>query len=469
MLPVAVMTGLLAGMVAGLQLYSASNLPAATVNLGPSSMASPLAVFPELKESRLCSPEGEQKLVDDANQYIPAYPGSSALGGFCRFEDFEEGSTIGHGAFGEVIEAVHIKTGVRVAIKELTRPVEYKHIRREECLQHSCHSPLIVRHYCTISQNGYIAMVMELVDGITLYKARKRFNNLPIVSIAAQVVLMIEYLHERFILYRDLKPENIMWDPLTHKIKLIDFGLAHRLHGRDGMVTGQAGTPPFMAPEVIISATSKYSYPADWYSVGMVIFELISGRNPFDNIQDTNVLQTNILHGFDCNLADQTGCHLIKRLTEYYPDKRWGATPTTLRRIKRHPWFSGIPWTDYANGHIEVQPLAAPMRRRSSRRPRSMPVYSNSNRGNHYFSRHHDPRGKEFETEMSALEEEGYETEIAPATLRAGRGAIIRPTAEEMVHVQGDALAGVVRGNVVPSVQIASDQDRGTIKKEVCK
>src|SRR5690606_27363909 len=112
----------------------------------------------------------------------------------------------------------------------------------------------------------------ELVEGYTLYKARKKYDNLPIISIAAQIVLMIEYLHEHYILYRDLKPENIMWSRRDSSVKLIDFGLAQRLDGPNGLASGVSGTPPFMAPEIFTDR--RYSYPIDWYSVGLVIYEL---------------------------------------------------------------------------------------------------------------------------------------------------------------------------------------------------
>lgn len=325
-----------------------------SMQIGNNLAASPLQVVPELKESYFCTLEGDQHLLDDEGFYQPAYPSSSVLGGRCNFDDFDEERVLGRGAFGQVYRARHRATGIRVAIKELTRPVEMRLIRREECIQHRLRSPLIARHFCTISEDGYIAYVMELAEGMTLYKARKRDTNLPIVSIAAQIVLMLEYLHDRYIMYRDLKPENIMYNPRLGTVKLIDFGLAHRLDGPNALTTGQSGTPPFMAPEIVISPTARYSYPADWYSLGLVIFELISGRNPFDSIQDTGLLHRHIVEGFDCNLADKPGCHLISKFVDHDPSRRWGNSSSSRRRIKRHPWFKGIPWTDYERGDISV-------------------------------------------------------------------------------------------------------------------
>lgn len=318
-------------------------------------MVSPLTVIPEVKESKWCTEEGSAVLYDSEGAYLPAYPYSQVLGGRCSFEDFEEERVIGRGAFGQVFLATHKATGLKVAIKELTRPVEFRLIRREECIHHSLRSPLIVRHFCTISENDYIAFVMEYVEGTTLYKARRRSQNLPIVSIAAQLVLMLEFLHDRYILYRDFKPENIMYMPKTGEVKLIDFGLAHRLDGPNARTQGQSGTPPFMAPEIVESPTSRYSYPADWYALGLVIYELIRGMNPFDNIQDTGILYGIILGGFACNLADTNGCHLIINLTELDPSKRWGSTASTRRKIRRHPWFKGIPWEDFEAGRFRVR------------------------------------------------------------------------------------------------------------------
>lgn len=344
------------------------------LDLDQQMLFSPLQVLPEIKESYLCTVKGDHHLLDEEGMYLPAYPSSAMFGGRCHFDDFEEERVIGRGAFGQVYRAIHRPTGKVVAIKELTRPVEFRLIRREECIQHSLRSPLITRHYCTISEEGYIAFVMELVEGTTLYKARKRSEILPIVSIVAQIQLMIEYLHDHYVMYRDLKPENIMYNPKMGTVKLIDFGLAHRLDGPHAYTTGQSGTPPFMAPEILAGPNSRYSYPADWYAFGLVIYELISGRNPFDNIQDTGVLHNQIVQGFECHLPDKPGCHLIAHLTEHDPERRWGHTFSSRRKMKSHPWYKGIPWEEFEAGKFTVRlPNIRAPRRDASRLRLSSP------------------------------------------------------------------------------------------------
>lgn len=368
-----------------LQLYSATGVPPVDESSNNSTLSStselapPLRVVPELKEAYLCTGEGEKFLVDQYGQYLPAYPNSQFFGGKCTFDDFEDGPELGEGAFGTVALAVHKKTGIKVAIKTIFKQVLYDQIRREECLQHSIRSPLVVRHFCTISEDGFVGFVLELVEGSTLYKARKKRSNLPIVSIAAQVVLMMETLHNMNILYRDLKPENIMWVPKTHQVKLIDFGLAVPISGRKGYATGQLGTPPFMAPEIV--RNQKYSFPVDWYAVGLVIYELIAGHNPFDNIKDVPTLHFHIMQGFECQLKDQIACHLIKKLTALDPTSRWGDSNSSRKWIKRHQWFADIPWEDFADGDITVL-IPEPRRRRRSRHPASLPSQISQHRGN---------------------------------------------------------------------------------------
>lgn len=95
----------------------------------------------------------------------------------------------------------------------------------------------------------------------------------------AECILAIEYLHSKGVVYRDLKPENIIVDAEGH-LRLTDFGLSKGdLHTQANMTDSFCGTTEYLAPEIITD--KQYGYSVDWYSLGLVMYEMITGNNPF--------------------------------------------------------------------------------------------------------------------------------------------------------------------------------------------
>jgi len=150
--------------------------------------------------------------------------------------------------------------------------------------------------------------------------------------------------------YRDLKPENILLDSEGH-VRLTDFGLSKggldaRGPSTDGLTNSFVGTTEYLAPEVF--RNRRYSYSVDWYSLGLVIYEMLSGINPFKmqepdpNIQIDKILNSDIPM-FD--IFSDEACQLIVGLVQKKPEDRIGCTEEYgAREIKMHPWFRGIDW-----------------------------------------------------------------------------------------------------------------------------
>lgn len=111
-----------------------------------------------------------------------------------------------------------------------------------------------------------------------------RFDETRAKFYAAEMILALEYLHKAGIVYRDVKPENVLLDSQGH-IKLTDFGLSKGgLHEQGGMTESFCGTSEYLAPEII--KDEKYGFSCDWYSLGLVILEMLSGENPFKTEED---------------------------------------------------------------------------------------------------------------------------------------------------------------------------------------
>ena len=194
--------------------------------------------------------------------------------------------------------------------------------------------------YSQDPSNLYFAL--EYINGgdlFTYIRIHKSTSRLQCKLYSAQIVLILEYLHSNSIIYRDLKPENIL---IKHNgyIKLTDFGLSKVVQDRTYTF---CGTSEYLAPEIILK--NGYSKAVDWWSFGILIYEMLAGIDPFHN-PDPMVLFDNILNcklrfpkGFDC-----TAKSLVKRLLQIDLSRRYGNMKRGVSQIKKHKWFKDIDW-----------------------------------------------------------------------------------------------------------------------------
>ena len=156
----------------------------------------------------------------------------------------------------------------------------------------------------------------------------------------AQIILIIEFLHSKQIIYRDLKPENLMLDEEGY-LKLIDFGTSKRLE-KDKTFT-LMGSLHYIAPEVLDGR--GHDYPADIFSIGVIFFELICGSLPFgDDEEDPVQVYERIMTqkvSFPDHINQPSLKKLIRQLMRKNPLKR---KRYTFQFIKDHEVFQGINW-----------------------------------------------------------------------------------------------------------------------------
>lgn len=301
---------------------------------------------------------------DESNlPYRPKYPASPYFG-MCRLEDFEydiKGNKIGRGGFGKVYSAVHKPTGIVVALKKVSVQSirkNAKHVENEETIHHAIVHPFFAKHLCTMrGENGDIYFAMELVPGKNLAKRLPDIHPIPsdrLAKILAQMVVALEYLHSHCIIYRDLKAENVLLAP-DGTVKFIDFGLS--VHDCDNKMTNIAGTLEYTAPEM--AARKKYGRAVDWYSLGILLYNLKMAKLPMTRRQigDREAFLERISEGLEFGSTDDKDADdLIGHLTERDPRLRWGMTAETQKLIRAHPFFKSVDWKEIeGETHCAIQ------------------------------------------------------------------------------------------------------------------
>jgi serine/threonine-protein kinase len=206
---------------------------------------------------------------------------------------------LGEGGMGTVYRAVDTMIQREVAIKALrpdiaAQPDILERFRSEAVLLAKLNNPAIAQLYAFFSETGQFYMVMEYVAGDTLERViqRGQLEWQKAFSYLLQILDGISHAHSSGILHRDIKPSNVMLTP-AGKIKLMDFGIAQALGGarmtRQGRIIG---TLEYLAPERIQGKTADAR--SDLYSVGVMLFEMLSGRLPFQSDSEYELLQAHI-------------------------------------------------------------------------------------------------------------------------------------------------------------------------------
>ncbi|KAL6942388.1 cAMP-dependent protein kinase catalytic subunit [Hanseniaspora vineae] len=282
---------------------------------------------------------------------------STVSKGKYTLQDFQIMRTLGTGSFGRVhlVRSVHNNRYYAIKVLKKYRVVKMKqieHTNDERRMLKLVQHPFLIRMWGTFQDSKNLFMVMDYIEGgelFSLLRKSHRFPNPVAKFYAAEVVLALEYLHMHNIIYRDLKPENILLDKNGH-IKITDFGFAKEV---DTVTWTLCGTPDYIAPEVI--TTKPYNKSVDWWSLGILIFEMLAGYTPF---YDTTPMKTyeKILHGhvsypsfFTPDVVD-----LLSKLITADLSRRLGNLSSGSDDIKGHPWFSEVVWERLQAKDIET-------------------------------------------------------------------------------------------------------------------
>jgi serine/threonine protein kinase len=211
---------------------------------------------------------------------------------------YEFQKPLGSGGVGTVYRALDRRTGELVAVKVLNirasqNPTVHKRLEREFHAATELEHPNIVRALAFETDGEISFLVYELVNGCSLGARVEEHGRLPegeVVRLITQVAQALHYAHSRGVVHRDVKPDNILLLP-DGRAKLTDFGLAKTLDANEELTRNATGlgTPHFMAPEQFADAKSA-GPRADVYSLGATLYNLVTGRLPFDAKTDLAIL-----------------------------------------------------------------------------------------------------------------------------------------------------------------------------------
>merc|ERR1712228_226968 len=241
---------------------------------------------------------------------------------------------IGKGTFGSVYRAIHEADNKIVALKiiDLEKLKQAQNgisrVKTEIAVQSQLNHESIIKLYTSFidtNENKYV-LVLEYCEGETLSDYLKKQNGGKLTEsrcyfIFYQIVEIIKYLHQNEFIHRDLKLQNILIYPDTQKLKLCDFGLAQNMNLSPDRYTW-CGTPNYCAPEIV--KQQKHGYLADIWSVGIVLYSLLTGSPPFHTGNTKKTLHKIVNHKkimYPSHLS-QSAKDLINKLLNKSPQQR---------------------------------------------------------------------------------------------------------------------------------------------------
>ena len=219
-------------------------------------------------------PEETPTVVGERSSRNLQFTPGTILGGRYRIV-----SLIGRGGMGEVYRADDLKIGHTVALKFLSHREHAQRLYEEVRIGRQISHPNVCRLYDAAEVDGHLFITMEFIDGEDLASLLRRVGRLPSekgLAVAHDICAGVAAAHEKGVIHRDLKPANVMIDG-RGRARVTDFGLAIAAEG----ASDSAGTPAYMAPEQLGGAAASVS--SDIYALGLVLYEVFTGRRPFES------------------------------------------------------------------------------------------------------------------------------------------------------------------------------------------
>ena len=306
-----------------------------------------------------CSKKKTQQLLIDKNNTQNNEDKSELSTIKLSYLDFDPLYLIGTGSLGKVILVRYKKNKNIYAMKELSKSKikinkQEENSKSERDLMIELTSPFILNIKFAFQDETKLYIVSEFLQGgdmfYHMHHSTINFTESTVKFYIIELILAIEFLHENNVIYRDLKPENILMNSEGH-IKISDFGLSKKLENQKDKAYTLCGTLQYLAPEIL--KNKGYDKSVDWWSLGCIYYEMLTGNLPFKtngNKINLDVFEEKI--DFDENMNPLL-INLISQLLNVNPKKRLGYGAQDAKKIKEHQYFNDVDWNKYLNKEIE--------------------------------------------------------------------------------------------------------------------
>uniref|UniRef100_A0A8C9Z3K9 Protein kinase C n=1 Tax=Sander lucioperca TaxID=283035 RepID=A0A8C9Z3K9_SANLU len=275
-------------------------------------------------------------------------------------DDFILHKMLGKGSFGKVFLAELKKSGHFYAVKALKKDVvlmdddvECTMVERR-VLSLAWENPFLTHLYCTFQTKENLFFVMECLNGGDLMfhiQNCHKFDLHRATFYAAEIICGLQFLHSKGIIYRDLKLDNVLLDSEGH-IKIADFGMCKENMQDESRTSTFCGTPDYIAPEILLG--QKYNSSVDWWSFGVLLYEMLIGQSPFHGRDEEELFQSIRTDNpvYPRWLTKDAKDILIKLFVRE-PEERLGVKGN----IRQHGFFSSTDWNS-----LEQRKVAPPFR-----------------------------------------------------------------------------------------------------------
>lgn len=255
---------------------------------------------------------------------------------------------LGKGSFGKVLLAELKGQGQFFAVKVLKKDVVLMDddvectMVEKRVLALAWENPFLTHLYSTFQSKEHLFFVMEYLNGGDLMfhiQDKGRFDINRATFYSAEIIVGLQFLHSKGIIYRDLKLDNVMLDKDGH-IKIADFGMCKEKVFGEARATTFCGTPDYIAPEILLG--QKYSFSVDWWSFGVLVYEMLIGQSPFQGDDEDELfesIRSDTPHY--PRWITKESKSLLELLFERDPSRRLGV----VGDVRAHPFFRTINWS----------------------------------------------------------------------------------------------------------------------------